>query len=184
MMNKFEPKRVELKNGKIVLIRQATILDAEKLLNCIKRYVPQSDYIPKFGHEITLTVKQEEEWISSFIVNDNSLLLIAEFDDEIIGNIDLTGNRREIMAHTAVIGMGMLGEWQNQGLGTVLLSSIIDWAKQNPILELIWLQVYTENFLGMKLYQKMGFQENGVIKNFFKQDGSYFDNLTMSMNVK
>ena len=183
-MNKFEPKQVELKNGKIVLIRQATILDAEKLLNCIKQYVPQSDYIPKYGHEITLNVRQEEDWINSFITNDNSLLLIAEFDNQIIGNIDLTGNRREIMAHTAVIGMGMLVDWQNNGLGTILLSSIIEWAKQNPILELIWLQVYTANVLGMKLYHKMGFQENGVLKNFFKQDGSYFDNLTMSMSVK
>ena len=183
-MNKFKPKKVELKNGKIVLIRQATILDAENLLNCIKQYVPQSDYIPKYEHEIKLTMKQEEDWISSFITNDNSLLLVAEFDNLIIGNIDLTGSRREIMAHTAVIGMGMLEEWQNIGLGTMLLSSIIDWAKQNPILELIWLQVYTANVLGMNLYNKMGFQENGVLKNFFKQDGSYFDNLTMSMSVK
>lgn len=183
-MNKFEPKKVELKNGKIVLIRQATTLDAEGLLNCIKQYVPQSEYIPKYGHEITLTLRQEEDWISSFITNDNSLLLIAEFDNQIIGNIDLTGSRREIMQHTAVIGMGMLGEWQNVGLGTMLLSLTVDWAKQNPILELIWLQVYTANVSGMRLYHKMGFQENGVIKNFFKQDGSYFDNLTMSMSVK
>ena len=183
-MIKFEPKKVELKNGKIVLIRQATILDAERLLNCIKQYVPQSDYIPKYGHEITLTLRQEEDWINSFIINDNSLLLVVEFDNQIIGNIDLTGSRREIMEHTAVIGMGMLGEWQNVGLGTMLLSLTVDWAKQNPILELIWLQVYTANVSGMGLYHKMGFQENGVIKNFFKQDGSYFDNLTMSMSVK
>ncbi|KAA5532943.1 GNAT family N-acetyltransferase [Paenimyroides baculatum] len=87
------------------------------------------------------------------------------------------------MEHTAVIGMGMLQEWQNIGLGTALLSAIIEWAKSNPILELIWLQVYTENESGLNLYLKMGFVENGVIKNFFKQDNKYFHNLTMTLMV-
>ena len=183
-MPKFKDYKVELKNNKIVLIRQAQISDAEKLLETIKIYVPQSEYIPKLGQEIKLTLVEEKHWVNSFIINDNSLLLVAEFENEIIGNIDLTGNRRKIMEHTAVIGMGMLKEWRNSGLGTELLKSVINWAKQNPILEIIWLQVYTENVLGMNLYKKMGFKENGIIKNFFKHEEKYFDNLTMSMSGK
>ena len=112
------------------------------------------------------------------------MLLIAEFDNEIVGNIDLTGNRRKIMEHTAVIGMGMLKEWRNTGLGTALLKLTIEWAKENSILELLWLQVYTENILGLNLYKKMEFIENGIIKNYFKQNGKYYDNLTMSLSVK
>ena len=88
------------------------------------------------------------------------------------------------MEHTAVIGMGMLKEWKNTGLGTALLKFGIEWAKENTILELLWLQVYTDNELGLGLYRKMGFEENGIMRNFFKQDGEYFDNLTMTMNVK
>ncbi len=183
-MLKFEPKIVELKNSKLVTIRQAKIDDAEKLLACIKTYIPQSNYIPKLEQEIKLTIEQEKEWINSFLTNEKSLLLVAEYENEIIGNIDLTGNQRKIMEHTAVIGMGMLIEWRNSGLGTSLLKATIDWAKQNPILELVWLQVYTENELGINLYRKMGFEENGIIKNFFKHEDKYFDNLTMTMNVK
>lgn len=183
-MLKFDPKIVELKNSKLVTIRQAKIDDAEKLLACIKTYIPQSNYIPKLEQEIKLTIEQEKEWINSFLRNEKSLLLVAEYENEIIGNIDLTGNQRKVMEHTAVIGMGMLIEWRNSGLGTSLLKATIDWAKQNPILELVWLQVYTENKLGINLYRKMGFEENGIIKNFFKHEDKYFDNLTMTMNVK
>lgn len=128
------------------MIRQAGIADAEKLLNCIKTYIPQSEYIPKLEQEIKLTIEQEKDWINSFLVNDNSLLLVAEYENQIIGNIE--------------------------------------WAKENPILELVWLQVYTENRLGLSLYRKMGFEENGIIKNFFKYNDKYFDNLTMTMYVK
>lgn len=183
-MQKINTKIMKLKNQKTVTIRQANSDDAEKLLNCIKTYVPQSDYIPKLEQEIKLTIEQANEWINSFLTNENSVLLIAEYENEIIGNIDLTGSRRKIMEHTAVIGMGMLKEWRNSGLGTALLKLAIEWAKENPILELLWLQVYTDNKLGLGLYRKMGFEENGIMKNFFKQDEKYFDNLTMTMNVK
>jgi len=183
-MLKIEPQKIALKNKKTVLIRQAEIADAENLLNCIKTYIPQSKYIPKLEQEIKLTLDQEKDWINSFLTSNNSLLLVAEYEGKIIGNIDLTGSRRKIMEHTAVIGMGMLNEWRNSGLGSALLKQTIEWAKQNPILELIWLQVYTENKLGLSLYRKMGFEESGIIKNFFKQDEMYFDNLTMTMSVK
>jgi ribosomal protein S18 acetylase RimI-like enzyme len=183
-MQKFTNETIELKNQKTVTIRQAETDDAEKLLNCVKTYVPQSEYIPKLQHEIKLSIEQEKDWILSFLTNENSLLLVAEYNSEIIGNIDLTGNRRKIMEHTAVIKMGILKEWRNSGLGTALLKSAISWAKENPALELLWLQVYTDNELGLGLYRKMGFEENGIIKNFFKRDEKYSHNLTMTMNVK
>jgi RimJ/RimL family protein N-acetyltransferase len=183
-MQTFHPREIQLKNGTSILIRQAESTDAENLLNCLKTYIPQSEYIPKLEQEIKLTVSDEENWIRSFLESDNSLLLIAEHEHQIIGNIDLTGSRREMMAHTAVIGMGMLKEWRNSGLGTALISSVIEWAQQNPVLELIWLQVYTQNQPGYNLYKKMGFEENGIIKGFFKNKNGYFDNLTMTLKVK
>lgn len=181
---KYNPIVVQLKNSKKVLIRSAEISDAERLLATIKEYISDSEYIPKRSDEIKITIQQEEEWINSFIQKENSLLLVAEFENQIIGNLDITGNSRIIMQHTGVIGMGMLTEWRNSGLGTELLKCSIEWAKQNPILELLWLQVYTENVLGMNLYKKMNFVENGIIKNFFKHNGIYYDNLTMSLSVK
>ncbi len=179
-----EPIHSTLKNGRSVTIRQADISDAENLLNCLKRYIPDSDFIPRLQHEVIDSIQEEEKWIESFLTNHNSLLLIAEFEGEIIGNIDLTGSPRKIMEHTAMVGMGMLKEWRNTGLGSVLLQTAIDWATASPILELIWLQVYTENELGLGLYQKFGFEERGIIKNYFKRDGRYFDNLTMTSKVK
>lgn len=183
-MQKVEAQNIILKNSKQVLIRAAKPEDAVLLLDCIKTYIPQSDYIPKYEHEITLTLAQEKEWIQSFLNQDNSLLLVAEYENRIIGNIDLTGSKRIMMQHTAVVGMGMLQNWRNTGLGTALMSEAITWAKANPVLELLYLQVYTENKLGIALYKKMGFVENGIIQNYFKHEDKYFDNLTMSLYVK
>ena len=182
-MQKFGQKTFELKNKKTVSIRQAKISDAEKLLKCIRTYIPQSEFIPKLEQEIGLTIEQEREWINSFLIQDNSLLLVAEHKGEIIGNIDLTGSQRKIMEHTAMVGMGIIREWRNSGLGSLFIQSAIEWARRNPKLELLWLQVYSENEIGVHLYRKMGFIENGSIKNFFKKNDRYFHKLTMTLDV-
>ena len=181
---KFNPIIVKLKNAKEVKIRSAEISDAENLLKTIKKYIIDSEFIPKLYEEIKLTIQQEEDWINSFIQKENSLLLVAEYENEIIGNIDITGSSRIIMQHTGVIGMGMLKEWRNSGLGTELMKHSINWSKENPILEILWLQVYCENELGLSLYRKMNFKDNGIIKNYFKLNGKYYDNLTMSLSLK
>lgn len=183
MKNAFTPISVTLKNLKEVTLRSATIEDAEKLLKTVKSYIADSPYIPKKVSEITITVSQEADWINSFIQKDNSLLLVAEYEGELVGNIDLTGHSRVFMEHTAVIGMGMLQEWRALGLGTALMEQAIAWAKENSILELLWLQVYSENKVGIHLYKKMNFSEQGVLKKYFKHHGTYYDNLTMSLMV-
>ncbi|AWG22382.1 hypothetical protein FFWV33_13040 [Flavobacterium faecale] len=181
---KFIPIIVKLKNAKEVKIRSAEISDAENLLKTIKNYIVDSEFIPKLFEEIKLTIQQEEDLINSFIQKENSLLLVAEYDNEIIGNIDITGSSRIIKQHTGVIGMGMLKEWRNSGLGTELMKHSINWAKENPMLEILWLQIYCENELGLSLYRKMNFIDNGIIKNYFKLNGKYYDNLTMSLSLK
>jgi RimJ/RimL family protein N-acetyltransferase len=116
--------------------------------------------------------------------NDNTILLAAEYENQLIGNIDVTGSQRKQMKHTGMIGMGMLEEWRNSGLGTLLMENAIAWSKQNALLELLWLQVYTTNNVALHLYKKMGFFENGTIKNYFKHETDYFDVMTMSLEVK
>jgi len=85
-MKKFTSKEVKLKNGKIVVLREEEVEDAEKLLDCIKTYIPESDYIPKLEEEIKMTVDQKREWIRTFLMQENSLVLVAEYEGQIIGN--------------------------------------------------------------------------------------------------
>lgn len=173
----------QIKNGLKITIREATLEDASQLLTCIKNYIADSEYIPKLEKEITLTLQQEEEWIKSFIESSNSILLVALHNNIIVGNLDITGQKRKLMQHTAVIGMGMLKEYRNIGLGTALFTEALKWAKSNDSLEILWLQVYTSNILAVNLYTKMGFKSAGIIKNFFKHNNIYYDNLTMSLKL-
>ncbi|HET6245676.1 MAG: GNAT family N-acetyltransferase [Bacteroidetes bacterium] len=182
---KFQQIEKRLKNNKVVSIRECCCEDAEGLIKTIKEYLSDSECVPLEPDEFNPSIDQESQWIQSFIENDNSLFLIAIYGKQIIGNIDLKGNQRRALKHTAAIGMGMLKEWRNTGLGTALMDCSINWAKQNSLLELLWLQVYGNNSAGISLYKKAGFKENGVQEKFFKnQKNSYFDNITMTLALK
>ncbi len=180
----FIPLEVVLKNNARVQIRAAEPDDATLLIQAIQTYITDSDYLLLTEGEFHPTVEQERSWIRSFEQSTNSILLIAMHENKIIGNIDLTGSPRKRLQHTAVVGMGMLKEWRNTGLGNALLTTAIKWAIENPVLEHLWLQVFHNNEAGLALYRKCGFKEQGRQKDFIKkEDGEYADNIIMGLQL-
>ncbi|WP_165020464.1 GNAT family N-acetyltransferase [Dysgonomonas sp. ZJ279] len=181
---KFEPIHIELKNGKTVTIREASVSDAEELIVTIREYVEESEFIPYIEGEFNPTIEDEKNWIQSFINQENSLLLLALCDNSIIGNISLNGSQRAMMKHTAGIGIGLLSEWRNQGVGSALFEAMISWAKISE-LELLWLETYNTNKIGLATYKKYGFEEVGKQKDFIKiASGVYADNVIMTLKIK
>ncbi len=180
----FQSKTYRLKSGNSINVRLATLEDAQKLLDLKRNYIKNTTTIPMVLDEYPNDLKKELSIIAEYIKSPNSILLIAEFDNELIGNIDLTGSKRSKMFHTAMIGMGVKEEWRNQGLGRFLIESVIDWAKRQSAIELIWLDVYASNELGYNLYKNTGFKVSGVINGFFKEDGGYKDKVQMYQRLK
>ena len=182
---KLEPLNIVIKDGKSVTIREASVDDAQELISVVKEYIEDSEYIPYTKGEFNPTIEFEKEWIQTLNDQKNSLLLLAIHDGKIIGNISVNGSQRNMAAHTACIGIGLLREWRNKGVGSILFNSVIEWAKKNSQLEILWLETYATNKEGMTLYKKYGFEQDGIQKNFIKlSDNEYADNLVMSLKLK
>ena len=135
--------------------------------------------------ECKKTDVEMREWIRGMRENPIEVLILAIFDGKIVGNIDFhAGNRRRI-AHVGEFGMGMLPEFRNKGLGSLLLESMIEWAKQTAQLEKINLHVIDSNAQAIGLYRKFGFKEEGRRPRQFKySDGNYADDVLMSKLIK
>ena len=56
---------------------------------------------------------------------------------------------------------------RNQGIGSMLLEKLIELAKQNKM-ETITLEVLCTNTPAIKLYEKFGFKNAGIRKNYYK----------------
>jgi RimJ/RimL family protein N-acetyltransferase len=152
-----------------IVIREAQPDDAAALLALKQSYIEGTTSIPLYLDEYKNTAGQEEQLIKRYLAEANSVLFVAENNGQLIGNLDLTGNQRRKLYHTAMLGMGVAYKWQGKGVGTLLMDAALQWAAENASLSIIWLEVYSTNIAGIKLYEKFRFERCGLMKAFFAE---------------
>jgi RimJ/RimL family protein N-acetyltransferase len=183
-MARIEPFQAKLKSGESVTIRTGVESDAVALLHILATNLADGEGQLWEKGEFAPTEEQERAWIRGMVENPGELLLVAEKDGEIIGNIDCHRGTRRRLSHTAVFGMSLMPIWRGQGLGEILLKGVIEWAKANPLLEKLELHVLSSNARAMALYSKLGFKEEGrLIKAVKYSDGRYDDDVCMGLFV-
>jgi len=166
-----------------IVIREARPEDAAALLALKRSYIEGTTTIPLYTDEYKNDAAQEQQLIERYLAETNSVLLVAEKDGELIGNLDLTGNQRRKLHHTAMLGMGVANDWQGKGVGSLLMKAALEWAATNTILKIIWLEVYSTNMAGIRLYEKFGFEQCGLMKGFFA-DAIAIDKISMVYYIK
>ena len=181
---KFSKTNYTIKSGNQITIRLAEIEDAEDILNLKRGYIKNTNTLPLTLEDYPDDLKKEINLIEGYQNSENSIFLVAELNNQLIGNIDLTGSKRSKISHTAMLGMGINENWRNQGLGKILIQCAIDWATNKSELEIVWLDVYSSNEIGFHLYKKMGFEVSGIIKDFFREGNEYIDKVQMYRKVK
>ena len=70
-MGKIKEKKIKVKNEKTVLIRTSKESDAESYLELGKSVMSENIFSLTKSEELTMTVKEEREWIKSNIENPN-----------------------------------------------------------------------------------------------------------------
>jgi ribosomal protein S18 acetylase RimI-like enzyme len=76
--------------------------------------------------------------------------------------------------------MGVVKDYRRQGIGTKLMERAIIEAKGQG-LERIELEVYASNTPAINLYEKRGFNHEGVKRRARKLDGVYDDIIVMAL---
>ncbi len=181
---KFQRKVCTLKSGKQITVRAPEEKEAQNLMDLKRGYIKNTSTLPWTLEEYPKDIGNELKLIEEYRESTNSILLIAEYEGELIGNLDITGSKRLKMAHTGMVGMGIKEDWRNQGLGKALMECAIEWAKNNSEIEILWLDVYASNELGYNLYKNTGFEVSGIIKGFFKEENGYMDKVQMYQRIK
>lgn len=85
--------------------------------------------------------------------------------------------------HRSWLAMGIERDYRGKGYGHKLLQTAIDWAKAEPTLDWIQLQVFESNKPAKKLYEKFGFTNCGTVPDLFRIYGQKVADTTMVLNV-
>lgn len=106
--------------------------------------------------------------------------LVALLDGVLAGTAGLhpADNRRR--AHSAGIGMAVHDAHAGRGVGTALLAALLDKADNWLALRRVELTVWTDNTRAIALYERFGFEREGVARAYAWREGRYVDALTMA----
>lgn len=167
-----------------ITIREAKPEDAGKLISYVTTLIEEpSSFLEMSKGEFTLTFDEEKKFIRECNESENSIFIVAEEKDAIIGNLICKGSNREKIKHVTSLGIAVKKEYRDRGIGTKLLKKAIDWAKGNEHVKRIELNVFETNKRAIHLYKKYGFVIEGKKKGAIFMDGGYINEIIMSIQV-
>ena len=114
------------------------------------------------------------------LIEKNGPVFYALDGDQVVGWCDIFPFNNPRLNHRGGLGMGLLPKYRGQGLGTKLVQATLKKAKEFG-LEKVELEVYTSSPAAVALYRRLGFVDEGFVKNYRKLDGQYFDCFSMAI---
>jgi RimJ/RimL family protein N-acetyltransferase len=184
-MASLDPKTVDLKDGRKIVLRCAVESDASAVLEHFKLLMLDGEGMIMTFEEYAVSEDQLKARIKSANDDPRDLLLVAESGGMVVGSIDFNIAKRQRCSHWGSFGMGVRVGWRSSGVGNALLSRLLEWALSNPEIEKVTLAVRADNPRAVALYKKHGFVLSGCDKAYLKlSDGSYVDDLRMERFVR
>ncbi len=173
---------------KMIKVREAKVSDLPALIDLRLKMInacPDS-FLDDYGELSDWSVEDWGKWFSRLTEAKNSNLIVAEEGGKLVGIVGCKGVKHQRAAHVAtLVGVGVLPEYRGQGIGGKMLKKMIAWVKNETQVERLQLTVYADNLVAIKFYQKLGFQKEGLFKNYAKSshDGHSQDGLMMAIFI-
>lgn len=162
-------------------VRHARRGDAAAMLQYVKTLFEEPDLSVTFSPgEFNMSLAEEETFIES-LRRENSLLLLAVCGDEVIGSAAFEGGKVARTRHAGELGISVARHWRGVGVGTALLKRLLDWAKENPQVERVGLEVFATNPRAKQLYHRFGFKEEGRRLGAIRMSGRLVDSTIMGL---
>lgn len=143
-------------SDRYVMIRTAKSKDAIRLLPFLREAVKEEPHTLVKPGILKMSLEEEVKWIVGNEQHFTEMLLIAEYEDQIIGMLDCLEEQ---------IGISVAKQFRGDGVGHLLLVTFIDWANWNMAARKISAKVERENVPAIRFFKHHGFIEEGVPDN-------------------
>ena len=165
-----------------LIIEKAKTSQAEEILNCIRQATMESNNLVVSTENLRdYTVTEEKFLIEGYRRSKTGLMLVGIVDEKIVSVGTLKGNSLQSKAeHRVTLGVFVLKDYWNMGIGRQMITAMLDYSVENPYIEIVDLDVRADNLGAISLYERFGFENIGIYKDYFKdEDGSYEDAILM-----
>jgi putative acetyltransferase len=106
--------------------------------------------------------------------------LVAVIEGRVIGTAGLHPADHPRRAHVASLGMAVHDAYAGRGAGRALLTALVDQADRWLNLRRLEITVFSDNARAIALYERFGFEREGMLRAYAWRDGAYGDCLAMA----
>lgn len=115
------------------------------------------------------------ERLSRLTDNGRTLLLAEAPDGTPVGHTGLWVDPKPRRRHVADFGIAVRDDWQGRGVGSALMTALVDLADNWLGLTRLELTVYTDNEAAIALYRRFGFEHEATCRAYALRGGRYVD---------
>jgi RimJ/RimL family protein N-acetyltransferase len=129
-----------------------------------------------------ITREQEVTYVTQTLASTTDRVFVAErsSDGAYLGNVGIHQiHWRSRVGRLAIVIARR--EHHGQGYGSCAIARVLDWAFGEGQLHKVWLMVYRENTRSIRTYARLGFQEEGVLREEYFHEGRWRDMVRMGM---
>ncbi|MBY0121665.1 GNAT family N-acetyltransferase [Bacillus sp. S/N-304-OC-R1] len=173
--------KFRLRDGNEVTIIEATKEYAQRMIDFYNVVGGETDFLSFGKDEFKRNAEEYQEYIETTRLEQNSIILLATIDDEIISIASITSSQKVRMKHVGTLGIVVSKQFIGQGLGTEMMVRLIQWAASNGITNKISLVTREDNIHAIELYEKLGFEKEGLIKKDNLINGVYYNTYIMGL---
>ena len=155
-------------------IRRIDLSDARLFWDVQKQLDIESKYMMLEPDERRFDFSRTIGHISHF-----DFLIGADVEGKFVGFLSAKRGNANRIRNTAYVVVGIIEEFQHQGIGAQFFAELDRWAKEKEIKRLE-LTVMINNYAAIALFQKQGFTIEGVRRESMCVDGEFIDEFYMS----
>ncbi len=148
------------------------------LLNTLDRETDYMMYEPEERAQC-MNVQQLRAHLQRSVIDGTDFLQVAADDDQIVGYLWAERGKLRRISHTAYIVVGVLQDYSGKGIGTTFFQHLDRWARAHGIRRLE-LTVECRNQAARHLYEKCGFQTEGIREKSMLVEGTLVDEYYMA----
>ena len=128
------------------------------------------------------SVAEERRYLRALRRHPDAAVFVAEEDGAIVGRLSIARDPHQASRHVADLGLMVADGHRRRGIGRALLEQAVDWARAAGVLKLE-LHVFPWNEPAIHLYERFGFEREGLRKGHYRRAGEYVDAILMALRV-
>lgn len=123
-------------------------------------------------------LEQTQAFLAGLGPNDHQFVAVGE-DGLVLGVAGLQVQANPRTRHVGGVGIYVHRDYQGKGIGTALLGTLLDLADNWLMLVRVELEVLADNEGAIRLYERLGFEKEGLKRKTTVRRGAYVDEYIM-----